>query len=208
MANFTAPTVTNAPISTQRARREGLGPRSRLLLRRQPRAEEHQRAALRGPGHRLHRPVRLRQVHAAARPEPHVRPLSRTSAPPAKCMLDGENILSPTQDLNLLRAKVGMVFQKPTPFPMTIYENIAFGIRLYEKLPKSELDARVEHGAAAARRSGTRSRTSSTPAACRSPAASSSACASPAPWRCSPRSSCSTSPARRSIRSRPPRSRS
>jgi phosphate transport system ATP-binding protein len=60
-------------------------------------------------------------------------------------MFDGENILSPSQDLNLLRARVGMVFQKPTPFPMTIYENIAFGIRLYEKLPKSELDGRVEH---------------------------------------------------------------
>jgi phosphate transport system ATP-binding protein len=60
-------------------------------------------------------------------------------------MLDGQNILSPSQDINLLRAKVGMVFQKPTPFPMTIYENIAFGIRLYEKLPKSELDDRVKH---------------------------------------------------------------
>jgi phosphate transport system ATP-binding protein len=59
-------------------------------------------------------------------------------------MLDGTNILSPKQDLNLLRARIGMVFQKPTPFPMTIYENIAFGIRLYERLPKSELDARVE----------------------------------------------------------------
>jgi phosphate transport system ATP-binding protein len=59
-------------------------------------------------------------------------------------LLDGENILSPGLDLNLLRSRVGMVFQKPTPFPMTIYENIAFGIRLYEKLPKSELDARVE----------------------------------------------------------------
>ncbi len=58
--------------------------------------------------------------------------------------LDNEDILSPSQDLNLLRAKVGMVFQKPTPFPMTIYENIAFGIRLYEKLPKPELDARVQ----------------------------------------------------------------
>lgn len=60
-------------------------------------------------------------------------------------LFDGENILSPSQDLNLLRARVGMVFQKPTPFPMTIYENIAFGIRLYEKLPKSELDDRVRH---------------------------------------------------------------
>ena len=62
-------------------------------------------------------------------------------------MLDGENILSPDLDLNLLRSRVGMVFQKPTPFPMTIYDNIAFGIRLYEKLPKSEMDARVEFGA-------------------------------------------------------------
>jgi phosphate transport system ATP-binding protein len=58
--------------------------------------------------------------------------------------LDGEDILSPRQDLNLLRARIGMVFQKPTPFPMSIYENIAFGIRLYEKLPKSEIDRRVE----------------------------------------------------------------
>jgi phosphate transport system ATP-binding protein len=58
--------------------------------------------------------------------------------------LDGEDILSPKQDLNLLRARIGMVFQKPTPFPMSIYENIAFGIRLYEKLGKSELDDRVE----------------------------------------------------------------
>src|SRR5262249_62184574 len=53
-------------------------------------------------------------------------------------LFDGEDILSPKQDLNLLRARIGMVFQKPTPFPMSIYENIAFGIRLYEKLPKSE----------------------------------------------------------------------
>jgi phosphate transport system ATP-binding protein len=60
-------------------------------------------------------------------------------------MFDGANILSPKQDLNLLRSRIGMVFQKPTPFPMSIYENLAFGIRLYEKLPKSELDGRVEH---------------------------------------------------------------
>jgi phosphate transport system ATP-binding protein len=59
-------------------------------------------------------------------------------------MFDDINILSPKQDLNLLRARIGMVFQKPTPFPMSIYENIAFGIRLYERLPKSELDGRVE----------------------------------------------------------------
>jgi phosphate transport system ATP-binding protein len=60
-------------------------------------------------------------------------------------LFDGGDILSPKQDLNLLRARIGMVFQKPTPFPMSIYENIAFGIRLYERLPKSELDGRVEH---------------------------------------------------------------
>ncbi len=59
-------------------------------------------------------------------------------------IFDGEDILSPKQDLNLLRARVGMVFQKPTPFPMSIYENIAFGVRLYERMPKSELDGRVE----------------------------------------------------------------
>jgi phosphate transport system ATP-binding protein len=59
-------------------------------------------------------------------------------------LLDGENLLSPKQDINLLRARVGMVFQKPTPFPMSIYENIAFGIRLYENLPRAEIDNRVE----------------------------------------------------------------
>ncbi|MDB5484448.1 MAG: phosphate transporter, ATPase subunit [Tardiphaga sp.] len=59
-------------------------------------------------------------------------------------MLDHQNVLDPKLDLNLLRARVGMVFQKPTPFPMTIYENIAFGIRLYEKISKSEMDGRVE----------------------------------------------------------------
>ena len=60
-------------------------------------------------------------------------------------LFDGEDILSPKQDVNLLRARIGIVFQKPTPFPMSIYENIAFGIRLYERLSKSELDSRVEH---------------------------------------------------------------
>ena len=66
-------------------------------------------------------------------------------------LLDGEDILSPKQDLNLLRARIGMVFQKPTPFPMSIYENIAFGIRLYEKLPKSGARRPGRDGAAARR---------------------------------------------------------
>ena len=58
--------------------------------------------------------------------------------------LYGEDILDPKQDLNLLRARVGMVFQKPTPFPMSIYDNIAFGVRLYENLNRSDMDDRVE----------------------------------------------------------------
>jgi phosphate transport system ATP-binding protein len=59
-------------------------------------------------------------------------------------LVDGKDILDPRQDLNLLRARIGMVFQKPTPFPMSIYDNIAFGIRLYESLSAQELDNRVE----------------------------------------------------------------
>ncbi len=59
-------------------------------------------------------------------------------------LMDGQNILSSRLDTNLLRARVGMVFQKPTPFPMSIYDNIAFGIRLYENLNSAEMDERVE----------------------------------------------------------------
>ncbi len=59
-------------------------------------------------------------------------------------LLDGEDIISSKKDIALLRAKVGMVFQKPTPFPMSIYDNIAFGVRLFEKLSKPEMDERVE----------------------------------------------------------------
>jgi len=59
-------------------------------------------------------------------------------------MMDGENIIGPEVDLNELRSKIGMVFQKPTPFPMTIYENLAFGIRLHEKLNKAAMDERIE----------------------------------------------------------------
>ena len=59
-------------------------------------------------------------------------------------ILDGRNVISNEVDVNELRSRIGMVFQKPTPFPMSIYDNVAFGIRLYEKPPKSELDDRVE----------------------------------------------------------------
>jgi phosphate transport system ATP-binding protein len=59
-------------------------------------------------------------------------------------LLDGENLLDKKQDLNTLRAKIGMVFQKPTPFPMSIYDNIAFGVKLYDNLNKYDMDERVE----------------------------------------------------------------
>ncbi len=61
-----------------------------------------------------------------------------------KILLDGTNILTDEQDIALLRARVGMVFQKPTPFPMSIYDNIAFGVRLFEKLSRAEMDERVQ----------------------------------------------------------------
>ncbi|MES2714084.1 MAG: phosphate ABC transporter ATP-binding protein PstB [Pseudomonadota bacterium] len=59
-------------------------------------------------------------------------------------LMDGKNMIDPDVDVNELRAKVGMVFQKPTPFPMSIYDNIAFGVKLHEKLTKSQMDERVE----------------------------------------------------------------
>ncbi len=59
-------------------------------------------------------------------------------------LLGGENVLTSKTDISLIRAKIGMVFQKPTPFPMSIYDNIAFGVRLFEKLSKGEMDERVE----------------------------------------------------------------
>ena len=59
-------------------------------------------------------------------------------------MLDGEDILRPGVDLSMLRARIGMVFQKPTPFPMSIHHNVAFGVRLYETLSKAEMNERVE----------------------------------------------------------------
>jgi phosphate transport system ATP-binding protein len=59
-------------------------------------------------------------------------------------LLDGEDILSSKEDVSLIRARIGMVFQKPTPFPMSIYDNVAFGVRLFEKLSRAEMDERVE----------------------------------------------------------------
>jgi ABC-type multidrug transport system fused ATPase/permease subunit len=121
--------------------------------------------------------------------------------------LDGENLLTSKQDVALIRAKVGMVFQKPTPFPMSIYDNIAFGVKLFENLSASEMDDRVEWALKKAAL-WTEVRDKLQQAARASPAASSSACASRAASRSSPRCFCSTSPARHSTPSRPRRSRS
>ena len=61
-----------------------------------------------------------------------------------RVLLDGEDVLGPRVDVAALRARIGMVFQKPTPFPMSIYDNVAYGVRLYEKLSKADMAARVE----------------------------------------------------------------
>jgi phosphate transport system ATP-binding protein len=81
------------------------------------------------------------------------------TAPIGEIMLDGQNILAPGVDLNMLRAKVGMVFQKPTPFPMSIHDNIAFGVRLYETCRRARWTS-ASNGRSPRPRCGTRRRTS------------------------------------------------
>ena len=95
-------------------------------------------------------------------------------------LLDGENILDPKYPMNRLRSKIGMVFQKPVPFPMTIYENVAYGIRHHEKLTKADMDDARRAGAAPGRAVGRGQGQAQAQRAWACPAASSSACASPA----------------------------
>src|SRR5690606_38537807 len=110
--------------------------------------------------------------------------------------LDGENLLSSKTDISLIRAKIGMVFQKPTPFPMSIYDNIAFGVRLFERLSKGEMDERVEWALSkAALWNEVKDKLNQSGTACR--AASSSACASRVAWLSSQRCFCWMSLARR-----------
>jgi ABC-type sulfate/molybdate transport systems ATPase subunit len=106
-----------------------------------------------------------------------------------------------------MRAKIGMVFQKPTPFPMSIYDNIAFGVRLFETLPRVEMDERVEWALKkAALWNEVKDKLDQSGPACR--AASSNACALRAASPSSPRCCCWTNPARRWTPSPPARSRS
>ena len=133
-----------APHRRCRQRAEAVGPQPELLLRQVPRAEEHQPGHPGAQGHGLHRPVGLRQVDAAAHASTACTSCTRSSAPRARSCSTARTSSSPASTSTLLRAKVGMVFQKPTPFPMSIYDNIAFGVRLFETLPRGEMDERVE----------------------------------------------------------------
>ena len=122
-------------------------------------------------------------------------------------LLDGQNILSKKLDVSLIRAKIGMVFQKPTPFPMSIYDNIAFGVKLFETLPRVEMDERVEWALKkAALWNEVKDKLDQSGSGLSG--GSSSACALPAASPSSPRCCCWTNLARRSTRSPPARSRS
>src|SRR5262249_32826876 len=91
----------------------------------------------------LHRPVGLRQVDAAARLQPHVRALPGAPRDRRRAARR-RDILAPNVDIAELRFRVGMGFQKPTPFPMSIFDNVAFGLRLARRIPRAELTERVE----------------------------------------------------------------
>ena len=95
-------------------------------------------------GDRLHRSVGLRQVDPVAHLQPHVRALPRTAGGGRDPVGRAQHPVSKKEDVSIIRATVGMVFQKPTPFPMSIYDNIAFGVKLFEELSRPEMDERVE----------------------------------------------------------------
>ena len=121
---------------------------------------------------------------------------------------DNTNMLSRQVDPIEVRMRISMVFQKPNPFPKSIYENVAYGLRVRGERKRSDCSTRRSRRRCAAPRSGTRSRTGWTTRRSTSPAGSSSGCASRARWRPTRRSCCSTSRPPRSTRSRPRASRS
>ena len=187
------PFSASRPSPTRRSSTAGLAekvidPQPRFLLRRQPRAEEHQPArstqskvtAFIGPSG-CGKSTLLRVLNRMYDLYPNQR------ADRARCCSTARTFCRRRRTSTCCARAIGMVFQKPTPFPMTIYENIAFGIRLYERLPKSELDDRVRDRAAARRAVGRGQGQARRQRARASPAASSSACASRAPSRCGPR---------------------
>ena len=116
-----------------------------------------------------------------------------------------QNILGRDIDVNLLRAKVGHGVPEAHPFPMSIYDNIAFGIKLYERLPKSEMDDRIEWALKSRAVGRSQNKLKATGQLC--PAASNSVCASPAPWPTARKCCCWTNRPRRWTRFPPPRSK-
>ena len=164
-----------------RARRLRLLRREAGALRRRPRHPEQ-------PGDRAYRPVGLRQVDLPALHQPDERHHPDRAASTGAITLDDEDIYDPRIDVVELRARVGMVFQKPNPFPKSIFENVAYGPRIHGMTRnKAELEAMVDDARSSAPASGTRSRTACTSPAPASPAASSSGSASPAPSPPGPR---------------------
>ena len=107
-------------------------------------AEKYQHRYPGAGDHRLHRPFRLRQVYLFKKPEPYERPGRGLHASTGDIKLDGEDIYDDKMDVNVLRKRVGMVFQKPNPFPMSIYDNIAYGPRTHGVRSKARLDEIVE----------------------------------------------------------------
>ena len=138
----------------------------------------------------LHRPVGLRQVHLPALHQPHERHDRELRVSPARSSSTARTSTIQRIDVVQLRARVGMVFQKPNPFPKSIYENVAYGPRIHGLAARKEdLDEIVAGEPRARRACGTRSRTACTSPAPASPAASSSGSASRAPSRSTPKSS-------------------
>ena len=119
--------------------------------------------SIRQRDHRVHRPVRLRQVHRPALPQPDERPHPRGSGRRARCSTTAQDLYDPRSTRSQVRRRIGMVFQKPNPFPKSIYDNVAYGPRIngHRRATSTTSSSRR----CAGRPSGTRSRTSSRSAA-------------------------------------------
>ncbi|MBK9625450.1 MAG: ATP-binding cassette domain-containing protein [Rhodocyclaceae bacterium] len=114
-----------------------------ILLREISRTEKHQSGNLRAKNHFVLSALQAAKIYFTTHDQSNVRPYPEQYST-GELLLDGQNILARGVDLNSLRAKVGMVFQKPTPFPMSIYDNIAFGVKLHERLSRTDMEERVE----------------------------------------------------------------
>ena len=169
--------------SRQDARQEG-----HRLLRREAGAVRRRPRRPPEPGDRADRPVGLRQVDLPALPQPHERHDRLGAGSPARSRSTARTSTIKSIDVVELRARVGMVFQKPNPFPKSIYENVAYGPRIHglaKSKARARRDRRIEPEEGGALERGQGPPAASPAPAC--PAASSSACASRAPSPCRPR---------------------